>query len=57
MPYILIRNGKTLQHYIMLGNSKKNWKRDVTLSIISFETLEAANEVAKTIDASVKKVA
>jgi len=57
MPYILIRNGKTLQHYVMLGDLKKNWKREATLAVVSFETLEAANKTAQAIGASVKKVA
>lgn len=57
MPYVLIRNGKVIQHYVMLGDLKKNWKRDQKLVDLKFDTKEAANEIGVTIRATVKEVA
>lgn len=57
MPYILIRDGKVMQHIVMQGNLKKNWKRDQEVVDIVFDTLESANENAKALKATVKKVA
>ena len=57
MPYILIRDGKVMQHIVMQGNLKKNWKRDQEVVDIVFDTLESANENATALKATVKKVA
>ena len=56
MPYVLIRDGKVIQHYAMLGDLKKNWKRDQKLVDLKFETKEAANETGAALRATVKKV-
>ena len=57
MPYVLIRDGKVMQHIVMQGNLKKNWKRDQEVVDIVFDTLESANENATALNATVKKVA
>jgi hypothetical protein len=57
MSYVVIRNGKTVQHFVMIGDPKKKLDRPSKLVDISFDTLEAANEVARAIDAEVKKIA
>ena len=46
-----------MQHIVMQGNLKKNWKRDQEVVDIVFDTLESANENAKALKATVKKVA
>mgnify|MGYP003632744269 CR=1 FL=1 len=57
MPYILIKDDKVMQHIVMQGNLKKNWKRDQEVVDIVFDTLESANENATALNATVKKVA
>lgn len=46
-----------MQHIVMRGNLKKNWKRDQEVVDIVFDTLESANENATALNATVKKVA
>ena len=57
MAYILVKNGKTVKHIVVLGDSKKNWNRDQSIVDLSFETMEAANEVANVLEAEVQKAA
>ena len=57
MAYILMKNGKTVKHIIVLGNPKKSWNRDQSIVDLSFETMEAANEVANVLEAKVQKAA
>lgn len=57
MPYILVKNGETVKHIIVLGNPKKSWNRDQSIVDLSFETMEAANEVANVLEAKVQKAA
>ena len=57
MPYILVKNGKTVKHIVVLGDPKKIWNRDQSIVDLSFETMEAANEVANVLEAKVQKAA
>ena len=57
MPYILIKNGKTVQHITFSGNIKKYWKREQKVDDLLFNTLEAANETAEVLDAEAMWVA
>lgn len=61
MRYTLERNGKVVQHIVMVGAEKSNFKTP-TVFDLKFETYEAANEVAevlkaKVVDTSLAKVA
>jgi len=52
MRYTLERNGKVVQHIVMVGAEKSNFKTP-TVFDLKFETYEAANEVAEVLKAKV----
>jgi hypothetical protein len=61
MPYLLKRNGKVVQHIVMVGEEKNNFKTPEVFDL-EFKTYEAAEEVAtvlkaEIIDMNIAKVA
>lgn len=55
MNYALIRNGKVVQHIIMTGPEKSNFKTPIVLDL-KFETYKAANEVAEVLNAEISEL-
>lgn len=56
MPYVLIKNGNIVQHIIMQGDLKKNWKREISIVDLTFTSLKYANENAVALNAEVQEL-
>lgn len=61
MSYMLKRNGKIVQHIVMVGKKNDNFKKPNVIDL-EFKTYEAAEEVAtvlkaEIIDTNIAKVA
>lgn len=52
MAYMLKRNGKIVQHVVMVGKKLDNFRKSEVIDL-EFETYEAAQEVATVLDAEI----